>query len=339
MFGPRPNIWYNSKWSHIPTASLWKHATAFKVFVCHTESYYHDCAVMLSHAVYWCCKSFKYACCHLALASAFEFERLLPSAPTFSAYRSMMLRVLYIGCHGQNTNLPLHALKQIEILIDVAKAKLIARRDVQYLAALTNQCVGMRTRSLFWLLVVGAFCVPSSFSCAFHAGGVLLQCQYIVSSLPLSFLHRCLYLMLAPLLPYRMPSCMSSLRPQMTPTTQLLQCCWCCQKLGGVLWEGHLRFQSHDSNETKCVPTLSKDSINSIHCSTGTFTFGAPWKCENVEKCGKMSVLIKLRSGTWFAAKRHEWFMRATDANKAVPCIDGQAPWCHGVGKDLLRSS
>ena len=109
MFGPRPNIWYNSKWSHIPTASLWKHATAFKVFVCHTESYYHDCAVMLSHAVYWCCKSFKYACCHLALASAFEFERLLPSAPTFSAYRSMMLRVLYIGCHGQNTNLPLQS--------------------------------------------------------------------------------------------------------------------------------------------------------------------------------------------------------------------------------------
>lgn len=187
-----------------------------------------------------------------------------------------------------HANLPLHALKQIEILIDVAKAKLIARRDVQYLAALTNQCVGMRTRSLFWLLVVGAFCVPSSFSCAFHAGGVLLQCQYIVSSLPLSFLHRCLYLMLAPLLPYRMPSCMSSLRPQMTPTTQLLQCCWCCQKLGGVLWEGHLRFQSHDSNETKCVPTLSKDSINSIHCSTGTFTFGAPWKCENVKTCGKM---------------------------------------------------
>ena len=155
MFGPRPNIWYNSKWSHIPTASLWKHATAFKVFVCH-----HDCAVMLSHAVYWCCKSFKYACCHLALASAFEFERLLPSAPTFSAYRSMMLQVLYIGCHGQNTNLPLHALKQIEILIDVAKAKLIARRDVQYLAALTNQCDLECARDLcfdFWSWVHFAF--------------------------------------------------------------------------------------------------------------------------------------------------------------------------------------
>ena len=169
MFGPRPNIWYNSKWSHIPTASLWReHATAFEVLVCHTESYYHDCAVMICHAVYWCCKSFKYACCHLALASAFEFERLLPSAPTISSYRSTMLRVLYIGCHGQNTNLTLHALKQIEILIDVAKAKLIARRDVQYLAALTHQCGSECAQDLcfdFWSCILRSFLILLCFPC------------------------------------------------------------------------------------------------------------------------------------------------------------------------------
>ena len=67
----------------------------------------------------------------------------------------------YIGCHGQNTNLPLHALKQIEILIDVAKAKLIARRDVQYLAALTNHWA-WNAHEIF-VLTFGRGCILRSF--------------------------------------------------------------------------------------------------------------------------------------------------------------------------------
>lgn len=31
------------------------------------------------------------------------------------------------------------------------------------------------------------------------------------------------------------------------------------------------------------------------------------------------------------ADEQQEWFMRATDANKAVPCIDGQAPCMHQI--------
>ncbi len=109
-------------------------------------------------------------------------------------YESCTLEVMIVMDHGQNTSLTLHVLTQIKILIDVAKAKLIARRDVQYLAALTNQCGLECARFVcfeFWSYILRSFFIILCFLFWCGTSSVAMPvCRikpssFLVASLPL----------------------------------------------------------------------------------------------------------------------------------------------------------
>ena len=199
--------------------------------------------------------------------------------------------------------------------------------------------LGMRTRFLFWVLVVHFAFLPhypvfsllvrDEFCCNASMSYQAFLFPFRISAstffcwphfFPIGCHRACLHYNLK--WPQRLNFC------NVADVAKSLE-----EFFGKVTWD-FSRMTQMKPNAYQHYPS-ALHALNAIYCSTGTFTFGAPWKCENVETCGNMWS-FKLRSPTWFAAKLHEWFMRATDANKAVPCIDGQAPWCHGVSKDLL---